>query len=101
MRRVGIVAVLIAIPAAAAAQSAGQWRGPEQIWAATCGYCHDEGVGPELRGRKLPAMGIAPVVRQGLPGMPSFHPSEMNDRELDALARWIERGPAPAEAAGK
>jgi len=97
MIREGLALLLWTAPVAATAQSAGQWHGPEQIWAATCGYCHDEGVGPQLRGRKLPAAAIPPVVRQGLPGMPSFHPSEIDDKELAALARWIARSPAPPQ----
>jgi len=101
MIRATIILLSLVTPTLASAQSAGQWRGPEHIWGASCGYCHDEGVGPQLRGRKLPAELIPPVVRQGLPGMPSFHPSEIDERELASLARWITRSPAPARAAAK
>lgn len=93
--------LLLVTPATIQAQSAGQWRGPEHVWGASCGYCHDEGVGPQLRGRKLPAELIPPVVRQGLPGMPSFHPSEIDDKELETLARWIARSPALPKAPAK
>jgi mono/diheme cytochrome c family protein len=81
-----------------AAQSAGQWRGPEQIWGATCGYCHGAGVAPELRGRKLDPQATAFIARNGLPGMPVFKPSEINDAELDQLAHWIALTPSPAKA---
>jgi cytochrome c5 len=82
--------------APAFAQAAGQWQKPEQIWAASCSYCHEQDFAPELRGRNLPAEAIAPIVRQGVPGMPAFHPSEINDRELAGLSRWISASPAPA-----
>ena len=81
--------LLLVLAAPASAQVAGQWRGPEHIWGATCGYCHAEGVGPEIRGRGIDAGTLRTVVRQGLPGMPNFHPSEISDRELTALAAWI------------
>jgi hypothetical protein len=100
MRRL-VALFVLCVPATAGGQSAGQWRGPEHMWGATCGYCHDEGVGPQLRGRKLPAEVIPPIVRQGLPGMPSFHPSEIDDKELVALARWIAGSAPPAKVPAK
>jgi len=89
-------ALLAAAPVTA--QSAGQWQGPEQIWNATCGYCHGAGVAPELRGRKLDPQASAFIARNGAPGMPAFKPSEINDAELDQLARWIALAPIPAKA---
>lgn len=80
----------------AQAQSSGQWRGPDQIWRSSCGYCHGAGVAPELRGRRLPPQATTMIVREGAPGMPAFHPSEIGDKELRQLARWLERSPAPA-----
>ncbi len=83
------------LPAPALAEAAGQWRGPQQIWGAACGYCHGEGIGPEIRGLKLPPETIVATARNGAPGMPAFHPSEIDDRELAALARWISTAPTP------
>lgn len=71
---------------------------PEQVWAATCGYCHGRpGLAPELRGRGLPEPVIIAFVRNGAPGMPPFHESELSDAEVDALAQWIRQAPAPVQ----
>ena len=90
-----LVAFVALLPAPTLAQSAGQWSGPQQIWGASCGYCHGEGIGPEIRGLKLPPATIVATARNGAPGMPAFHPSEIDDHELAALARWISAAPAP------
>jgi len=95
-----LVASILAT-APAAAQSAGQWRGPQHIWAGTCGYCHGTPVAPEIRGMKLPAQAIAQIVRHGLPGMPAFHESELSDGEVAALAEWLSHAPVPAKAAAQ
>jgi len=92
---------LAAAAAPALAQSAGEWKGPEQIWGASCGYCHDSGVGPPIKGARIAADAITAAVRQGLPGMPSFHPSEIDDRELATFSRWLSRTPPVREAGGK
>lgn len=93
--RAAAILLLLAPAAPAAAQSAGQWRGPEHIWASSCGYCHDVGgPGPALKGRGLDPALIATVVRNGVPGMPNFHAAEIDDRELQALARWVATVPA-------
>ncbi len=69
---------------------------PEYIWQTTCGYCHG---GPmravDLRGLGLPEEVILRTARAGAAGMPPFHPSELSDAELRALARWIARQPVP------
>jgi mono/diheme cytochrome c family protein len=87
---------LLAFAAPALAQSAGQWRAPDHIWASSCTYCHDSGVGPHLRGAHPDPKLVVIVARSGLPGMPAFHPSEISDAELAALAAWLQVQPAPA-----
>lgn len=74
----------------AAAQSAGQWHAPQEVYAKICAYCHETGVGPGLKGRFLPGVYIATVVRSGRNGMPAFRPSEISVGELDVLAKWLE-----------
>lgn len=92
--------LLAGLAAPAFAQSAGQWRGPAHIWAASCGYCHDVGgPGPALKGRRLDPALIAAVVRGGVPGMPNFHAAEIDDRELAALAKWVAAAPASSARA--
>lgn len=73
---------------------------PEAVWRATCGYCHGSVPGaPELRGIGLPEKAIVVTARQGAPGMPVFHASEISDADLQALARWITRQPTTVKAA--
>ncbi len=64
------------------------------MWAGACSYCHDEGVAPPIFGLQLGPAAIAAVVRSGLNGMPAFHPSELTDAQLQALAKWVEQQPA-------
>ena len=86
---------LAAISLPAAAQTAGQWQKPEHIWRAVCSYCHGANVAAELRGRGLPVELIFTIVRQGVPGMPVFHPSEISDDELADLSIWLSSSAAP------
>jgi mono/diheme cytochrome c family protein len=73
-------------------------RGPEEIYAKTCGYCHGKNVGPVIRGRALPADAIKTIVRKGQNGMPAFRPTEITNSELEKLAQWIAASKAdPAE----
>jgi mono/diheme cytochrome c family protein len=70
--------------------------GPEQIWRSSCGYCHGGAAGaPELRGLGLPPSVIEQFARQGAPGMPPFHESEISDADLKRLAEWISAQPKP------
>ena len=72
--------------------------GPAGTYGRTCGYCHGANVGPVLLGRGLPADAVKAIARMGMGTMPAFRPTEINDAELDALARWIETSAAdPAE----
>jgi|GEM_PF-4554161 len=73
---------------------------PDAIWRATCGYCHGSVPGaPELRGIGLSEEAVVTVARQGAPGMPVFHASEISDADLRVLARWIAKQPTPVKAA--
>ncbi len=79
---------------AAVAQQVVPTPGPAAVWRASCGYCHDHGIGPVLFGRALPAAAIAAVARNGARGMPAFHASEISPAELAALAEWVNAQPA-------
>ncbi len=89
------IAALAVSPAGA--QSAGQWKAPEQIWRASCGYCHGTAQAPEIRGLNLPPAAVRMFVRRGANAMPPFHPSEISDAELDALALWLANAKPPAK----
>lgn len=81
-------------------QSAGDWNGPSQLWRATCSYCHNERLAPELRAAGVSAQDLIVVVRKGPNAMPSFARSVVSDTELEQLARWLatQQKPSPAQA---
>lgn len=79
----------------AQAYSAGQWKDSEQIYRTFCIYCHNSGIGPVILGREYPAQAVPIIVRNGVHTMPAFMPSEINDAELEALAKWINESAAP------
>lgn len=82
------------------AYSAGHWRDGAQIYDKVCSACHSQGVGPELRGRKLPPEAVVAIVRSGLGPMPAFRETDFTNAELESLAKWLEKTPVPAAAAG-
>lgn len=84
---------LLALLAAAVQPDAGAAvRAPEAIWRSACGYCHQGSkVGPPIP-RGIDAAAVRMVVRNGLNAMPPFHPAEISDGELDALAAWLKAG---------
>jgi len=75
------------------AQAAGEWRDGEHAYQKICHYCHDTGVGPVLKGRKLDVDYIRYVVRHGQRAMPAFRPSELDAKDLARLARTIHDSP--------
>ena len=79
----------------AGAESAGQWKSPQQIWRSVCAYCHTTGVGPILQGRALDPAYIVGRARHGFRAMPAFKPSEFSDEELEGLAKWIHDSKSP------
>lgn len=91
-----VTLLLIAVAPPCVGQQVVPLSGPAAIWRASCAYCHDQGIGPVLGGRRLPAVATAAIVRQGARGMPAFHRSEIGERELEVLTAWVETLPAPA-----
>ena len=67
------------------------WKDGAEIYAKVCGYCHEAQVGPQIRGRDLPAAYIHAVVRNGNRAMPAFRPSEIDDESLAKLAEYISK----------
>ncbi len=82
----------------AQAYSAGQWKDSEQIYRTFCAYCHNTGIGPVILGREYPAQAVPIMVRHGVHTMPAFMPSEINDAELEALAKWVQASAAPTSS---
>ncbi|MBU6444389.1 MAG: c-type cytochrome [Alphaproteobacteria bacterium] len=93
-----VLAAWMAGATSAVAQAAGEWKDSAEIWKASCHYCHDEGVGPQILGLHLAPELIRQTVRNGLNAMPPFFPSELDARELAALAHWVSvHGVPPAK----
>lgn len=85
--------LLAFLPALAQAQAAGQWRDSRHLWQGACAYCHETGIGPALLGKPLPPATASFFMRQGSGPMPTFRPTQVSDREIQALARWIGEQP--------
>lgn len=67
------------------------WKDGAEVYAKVCGYCHDAQVGPQIRGRSLPAAYIRTIVRNGNRAMPAFRSSEIDDESLAKLAEYISK----------
>ena len=92
---IGALLGAMLLPALAEAQAAGEWRNAQQMFDATCAYCHGAGVADELRGRDFPPEYIGVVIRHGVRGMPAFRPSDFSDADIAALAAMIASSPKP------
>ena len=92
------LAVLLAVlgVGGSLARAADPVRDPERIYAITCHYCHDNGIGKVLKGARLAPERIQLAVRQGYVAMPAFAPSFISDAELAALVTLLSQAPAPA-----
>lgn len=91
---VGLPLIAFSMPTLAAGD--GTWKSGEETYKKICSYCHDAGVSPILRGRQLPPELIKHFVRNGSRAMPAFRATQINDTDLEALAAWIQKSPAPA-----
>lgn len=90
MKQLVVLPLALALGTVALGQEREVEQTPEQIWDASCGYCHSGPMqAPVLHGRQLPQELIISFARNGANGMPPFHESELSDAELRALARWI------------
>lgn len=87
---------LIAFSVPSFAAGDGKWTSGEEAYKKVCAYCHDAGVSPILRGRQLPPELIKHFVRNGSRAMPAFKQTFLSDTDLDALAVWLQKSPAPA-----
>lgn len=66
----------------------------EQTYKDICGRCHEVGIGPDFKGRKLPATFIVTMARSGFQAMPAFPMSHVDDATLLETAQYIENLPA-------
>lgn len=81
---------LVATATVAAADSSGQWLGGQEAYEKVCGYCHERGIGPVIRGQdKLPEL-VHLMVRSGSGAMPAFRRTEIDDKTLAAIIAYIK-----------
>lgn len=85
-------------PSAARAGSDGTWKSGAEAYEKVCARCHQAGVGPELRGRKLAAAYTKVIARNGMRAMPAMPATAVDEATLDQIAALIEASPAPAGA---
>lgn len=85
---IGIPALLLA--SAAVADGSGQWLSGQEAYSKVCGFCHDRGIGPVIKGLgKNPDL-IRLVVRSGNQAMPAFRQSEIDDATLAKIIKYIQ-----------
>ncbi len=82
------------------AQPAAPARDPARLYASTCHFCHDTGIGPPIRGSHYPAAQIRFVVRHGDGAMIAFSPAAISHAQLTALIVWLDRAAAGKPPAG-
>lgn len=78
--------------------SAGQWKNSAQIYRSLCIYCHGTGIGPAILGRHYSPQALMILVRNGINTMPTFRQTEINNKELEDLANWVEQTVSPSSA---
>lgn len=84
---IGIPAMLLT--SAAVADGSSQWLRGQEAYSKVCGFCHDRGIGPVIKGLgKNPDL-IRPVVRSGNQVMPAFRQSEIDDATLAKIIKYI------------
>ena len=87
--RLGIGTALILIAGAAFADGSGQWRSGQEAYNKVCGFCHERGIGPVIKGKGKKLDLIRMVVRSGNRAMPAFRQSEIDDATLAKIAEYI------------
>lgn len=91
----GLIFCIMMSGSPAYAAGNGVWKSGADTYSKICTYCHDAGVGPVLKARKLPPEMITKIVRHGLIEMPAFPESFIDNKTLQDLARYIQESDAP------
>lgn len=73
----------------ASADGSGKWKDGKEAYDKVCAYCHETGVGPEIRSRNAPKEWTS-IVRNGDRAMPPFRRSEIDDATLIKLMEYIK-----------
>lgn len=81
---------LVLVSCGALADGSGNWRDGKEVYDKACGYCHEKGIGPEIKGLgRLPA-DVRKAVRAGKNAMPAFRATEIDDASLAKVAEYIK-----------
>jgi mono/diheme cytochrome c family protein len=72
------------------ADAKGQWKDGKEAYEKICGYCHDKGIGPQIKGLGIRAEDIIKTVRSGNKAMPAFRQTEIDDATLSKVAEYIK-----------
>ena len=88
-----LAASLFSISSVLYADAAGQWRDGAHVYSKICGFCHETGIGPVIKGRELPPEYVAAIVRNGFRAMPTFRQSEIDDEALAKLSSYVSTAP--------
>lgn len=86
----GILSLACLVSAGVArADSSGEWKSGKEVYDKVCGYCHETGVGPQIKGRGAP-LEYRAIVRHGRRAMPQFRSAEISDELLIKLMDHIK-----------
>ena len=99
-RRAAVITFSLIGAGACLAQAAAPARDPARVYAATCHFCHDTGIGPPIRGAHYPPAQIRFIVRHGDGAMIAFTPTAISHAELAALIVWLDRAAPGKHPAG-
>lgn len=72
------------------ADGSGKWQSGQEAYEKVCGYCHDKGIGPLIKGQNKPGDMVRVLVRTGSGAMPPFRRSEIDDETLAKLIVYIK-----------
>ncbi len=95
---IGIPAMLLT--GAVLADGSGQWQSGQEAYNKVCGFCHERGVGPTIKGLGGKGLGgehtpntpekVRQMVRFGNRAMPAFRQTEIDDATLTKIAEYIQ-----------
>jgi 4-cresol dehydrogenase (hydroxylating) cytochrome subunit len=85
---IGIPGLLLA--SAAVADGSGQWQSGQEAYSKVCGFCHERGIGPVIKGTGKSIDLVRTLVRSGNRAMPAFRQSEIDDAMLTKIAEYIK-----------
>ena len=77
------------------AQGANHWKDGDQVYDKVCKYCHEVGIGPDLKGAHYASQLTVAMVRVGPAAMPSFHKTDIDDDVLKKLGDMLQTADGP------